>query len=122
MRSLILIAAVASLALAQSMSTPSNPVVLHADRIVDGRGDVIPGGSITVVGDRITKVDRSAGGAATYDLKGLTLLPGLIDAHSHLTWYFNRQGRYHTGGDGDTPIESMLSAAGNAYATLMSGV
>ena len=28
----------------------------------------------------------------------MTLLPGLIDAHSHLSWYFNRQGRYHTGG------------------------
>ncbi|HXT14270.1 MAG TPA: amidohydrolase family protein [Gemmatimonadaceae bacterium] len=103
------------------MTASPKPIILHADRIVDGRGHVIPGGSITVVGDRITKVDKSAGGAATYDLKGLTLLPGLIDAHSHLTWYFNRQGRYHTRGDGDTPVESMLSTAGNAYATLMAG-
>jgi imidazolonepropionase-like amidohydrolase len=47
----------------------------------------------------------------------------LIDAHSHLTWYFNRQGRYHAGrGDDDTPVQSMLSAVGNAYATLLSGV
>jgi imidazolonepropionase-like amidohydrolase len=126
MRSLMLIATVASLAQAQSMSVSSNPIVLRADRIVDGRGNVIPGGSITVVGDRITKVDRSAAGPATYDLKGLTLLPGLIDAHSHLTWYFNRQGRFHTAGqpprgDGDTPVESMLSTVGNAYATLMGG-
>jgi imidazolonepropionase-like amidohydrolase len=46
----------------------------------------------------------------------------MIDAHSHLMWYFNRQGRYHTRQtDNDTPVESMLAAAGNAYATLMAG-
>jgi len=46
----------------------------------------------------------------------------LIDAHSHLTWYLNRQGRYHSRGtDNDTPVESMLSTVGNAYATLMAG-
>jgi imidazolonepropionase-like amidohydrolase len=125
MRSLLflLAAAVPSLARAQSMTTPpaGKPIVIHADRIVDGRGNVIPGGSVVVTGDKISKVDKTASGAATYDLKGLTLLPGLIDAHSHLTWYFNRQGRYHQRGDGDTPVEEMLSAAGNAYATLMAG-
>jgi len=57
----------------------------------------------------------------TYDLTGYTLMPGLIDAHAHLTWYFNRQGRYHTRGDGDTPVQEMLSTAANAYATLMAG-
>ncbi|MEP6492710.1 MAG: amidohydrolase family protein [bacterium] len=99
----------------------STPIVIHADRVLDGRGRVIPGGTVVVTGDKISGVNATATGAATYDLKGLTLLPGLIDAHSHLTWYFNRQGRYHTQGDGDTPIESMLSTAGNAYATLMAG-
>jgi imidazolonepropionase-like amidohydrolase len=100
----------------------AGPITIHADRIIDGRGQVIPGGSLVVQGGKITKVGPGAGGAATYDLKGLTLLPGLIDAHSHLSWYFNRQGRYHTrGNDQDTPVESMLSMAGNAYATLMAG-
>ncbi|MFI5229791.1 MAG: amidohydrolase family protein [Gemmatimonadales bacterium] len=100
----------------------STPIVLHADRIIDGRGHVVRGGSIVVSGDKITRVDNRASGAATYDLKAMTLLPGLIDAHSHLSWYFNRQGRLHQRGDGDTPVESMLSMAGNAYATLMAGV
>jgi imidazolonepropionase-like amidohydrolase len=103
-----------------SPSTPG-PIVIRADRIVDGRGKVIPGGTVVVTGNKITSVGRGSAGAVTYDLKGLTLLPGLIDAHSHLTWYFNREGRYHTNGDGDTPVESMLSTAGNAYATLMAG-
>ena len=88
---------------------------------MDGRGNVIPGGSVVVDGSKISSVSKSATGTATYDLKGYTLMPGLIDAHAHLSWYFNRQGRYHTRGDGDTPVESMLSMAANAYATLMAG-
>ena len=122
MRSLLylLAAAAPSLIHAQTVTTPK-PVVIHADRIVDGRGNVITGGSVVVIGDKISKVNKTASGAVTYDLKGLTLLPGLIDAHSHLTWYFNRQGRYHQRSDGDTPVEEMLSAAGNAYSTLMAG-
>jgi imidazolonepropionase-like amidohydrolase len=127
MRSLILSLLLAAPSLAQTPSVTTPPptartIAIHADRIVDGRGNVIPGGTVMVQGDKITRVSATPAGAATYDLKGLTLLPGLIDAHSHLSWYFNRQGRYHTGNDGDTPVESMLSMAGNAYATLMSGV
>ena len=119
MRSLLLLALIAAPSLAQ---TPNKPIIIRADRVLDGRGNVIAGGSVVVEGDKITKVDATGGSTPTYDLKGYTLLPGLIDAHSHLTWYFNRQGRYHTNNDGDTPVQSMLSTAANAYATLMSGV
>jgi amidohydrolase family protein len=106
---------------AKQSADPSGSIIIRADRVVDGRGHVVPGGAVVVTGDKITRVGAVAG-TPTYDLKGLTLIPGLIDAHSHLTWYFNRQGRYHSGrGDNDTPVESMLSTAGNAYSTLMAG-
>ena len=125
MRSTLALAALAvsSLARAQTMTTPANarPIVIRADRILDGRGNVITGATVVVEGGKIARIDRSAAQPVTYDLQGYTLMPGLIDAHSHLTWYFNRQGRYHTRGDGDTPVESMLSTAANAYATLMAG-
>ena len=122
MRSLMLVLGLASLAHAQSMAPAPKPIVIHADRVLDGRGRVIPGGNVTIAGDKIIKVDANGSAKdATYDLTGYTLMPGLIDAHSHLTWYFNRQGRYHTRGDGDTPVASMLSTAANAYATLMGG-
>jgi imidazolonepropionase-like amidohydrolase len=129
MRSLLLLAALAAPSLAQTPAmnnTASNaaatgPIVIRADRILDGRGNVITGGAVVVTGDKITRVDKSAPSTVTYDLRGYTLMPGLIDAHSHLSWYFNRKGRYHTRGDGDTPVQSMLSMAGNAYATLMAG-
>lgn len=125
MRSLILLAATAVTSFAQtpasSMSSASTPIVIRADRILDGRGHVITGGALVVQGDKIVRIDKTAPANVTYDLRGYTLMPGLIDAHSHLSWYFNRQGRYHTRNDGDTPVESMLSMAGNAYATLMGG-
>jgi imidazolonepropionase-like amidohydrolase len=49
-------------------------------------------------------------------------MPGLIDGHVHLNWYFNRQGRYHSGGDGDTPAQSLLAMLENSNATLLSGI
>src|SRR5881392_1496967 len=90
----------------QIMNAQSKPIVIRADRVIDG-------GGVVVEGAKISKVNAKATDVATYDLKGMTLLPGLIDAHAHLTWYFNRKGRFHSRGDGDTPIESMLSAVGN---------
>jgi imidazolonepropionase-like amidohydrolase len=102
-------------------TSQSAPIVIRADRIVDGRGNVIQGGDVVVENGKIVRIDKTASGTPTYDLRGFTLLPGLIDAHAHLSWYFNRQGRYHTRADGDTPVESMLSMAANAYATLMAG-
>ena len=98
--------------------------VVRAARVIDGRGQVIANGDIVVTGGRITKVGARGAvpaGARLVDLGARTVMPGLIDGHSHLTWYFNRQGRYHTGRDGDTPIQSILAAAANASATLMAG-
>src|SRR5215467_12905129 len=123
MRTLLALAALAApiFAHAQTMSSPATPIVIRADRILDGRGNVITGGSVVVEGGKITKVNKTSTGPVTYDLKGYTLMPGLIDAHSHLTWHFNSQGRYHTRADEETPVQEMLATAANAYATLMAG-
>jgi imidazolonepropionase-like amidohydrolase len=45
-----------------------------------------------------------------------------MDVHAHVAWHFNAAGRYHTSDDGETPAQGTLALAGNAYATLMSGV
>src|SRR5678816_100181 len=58
---------------------------------------------------------------ATYDLGGLTLLPGLIDVHDHMAWHFTSAGRLHTGNDGETPMQGALAVAANALATLNAG-
>ena len=119
------LAVILSATLAATGAAQTGPVTIHATRVLDGRGGAIENADITIENGRITRVTpgRGARAGVTFDLTGFTVLPGLIDAHSHPTWYFNRAGRYHTGrGDDDTPVQSMLSTVGNAYATLVGGV
>ncbi len=66
-------------------------VVITAARLIDGTGSApINDAAIVVAGDQITAVGTRAAvqvpdGATTIDLGDRTLLPGLIDAHSHIT-------------------------------------
>jgi len=100
--------------------------VIRAARVLDGTGRTIPNATVVVRGTRIVSVGPNATvppGARMYDLSTLTLLPGLIDAHDHLAWHFNPQGRYHGGReDGETEFEGALAIAGNANATLRGGI
>ena len=74
----------APLALAQ---TPPETIVLKAAHIFDARdGALKDGGLVVVQGERIVAVGGSApAGARVIDLGDATLLPGFIDAHTHLT-------------------------------------
>ena len=56
-----------------------------------------------------------------YDLTEFTLLPGLIDTHVHISWHFDRNGRYATRASNESPQEAMLFIAENAYLALQSG-
>jgi imidazolonepropionase-like amidohydrolase len=98
------------------------PVTIHAARLLDGRGGVRRDAVVTVQHGRILRVDAAVPGRrATWELGRMTLLPGLIEAHDHIAWHFNAQGRLHTGNDGETPAQSALAGAANARATLMGG-
>src|SRR5437773_6237832 len=111
-------------ATAQAQAQDTSRVVLRAATVLDGRGGVQHNVDILVLGSRIARVAPRGAlpvGARLVDLGDRTVLPGLIDAHTHPVWYFNRQNRLHTSSDGDTPVQSMLAAAANAYATLMAG-
>jgi imidazolonepropionase-like amidohydrolase len=104
--------------------TTNNTTVIHTTKLIDGKGGTMANADIVVVDGKISRIGAAGAvpkGAREVDLRGKTVMPGFIDVHSHLSWYFNRKGRYHTNGDGDTPVESILGAAANAYATLMAG-
>jgi len=99
-------------------------IAVTARHVIDGAGRLIENGTVVVTGNRITSVGALPAGfrGRRIDLGDATIMPGLIDVHSHVAWYFNAQGRYHTSSDGETPVQGALAAAGNAYETLMSGV
>ena len=97
------------------------PVMIRAGRLLDGKGGMTRNATIVITGDRITRVGTGGAAPATYDLSRLTVLPGMIDSHVHLTWYITSRGKLHQASDGDTPAQAAVAAAGNAYATLMAG-
>ena len=97
------------------------PVTIRAGLLLDGRGGEIPNVLITVAGGKIRSVGPYTGGPSTYDLSRFTVLPGLIDAHVHLTGYINSRGRMHTESDGDTPAEADSAARVNAKKMLDAG-
>jgi imidazolonepropionase-like amidohydrolase len=58
-------------------------------------------------------------GPVDYDLRGLTVMPGWIDAHVHIAWIFGKDGK--NGGAGWTPEEAAYEVASNAWVTLLAG-
>jgi len=117
---------VAGVATAYTRETPQDDTtVIRASTVLDGAGATLKDVDITVRGGKIVGIDKASNKAPAgkvIDLRGnKTVLPGLIDAHSHLTWYFNAQGRYHTNADGETPAQGLAAAVVNAHATLMAG-
>ncbi len=96
----------------------SQRTVIAASTVLDGKGGVLRDTRIVIEGTRIVALDPKAG-PVDYDLRGLTVLPGWIDAHVHSTWRFGPDGKF-AGGGGTTP-EAAYAAASNAWLTLMAG-
>ncbi|MDH3223308.1 MAG: amidohydrolase family protein [Gemmatimonadota bacterium] len=95
-------------------------LVLRTSRLVDGTGRVLLDRDIVVEAGRIAAVVPSGEGEGdrTEDLRGMTVLPGLIDTHVHVGWHFDAEGRL---AQGSALEERVLHAAENAYAMLMAG-
>src|ERR1041384_347764 len=93
-------------------------IVIAASTILDGKGQVLHDTRIVVEGGKIVAIDPKAG-PVDYDLRGLTVLPGWIDAHAHITWSFGPDGK-NAGPDLTTP-EAAYASAATAWATLQAG-
>src|SRR6267378_2873265 len=111
---------VAALAAPAAAIAQDRPIVIRADTVLDGKGGTLTNTSIIVQGSKIARIDPSAQGV-TYDLRGLTVMPGWIDTHAHIVQHFDRKtGKTPRRGD-ETPQQAALYAVENAYKTLLGG-
>jgi imidazolonepropionase-like amidohydrolase len=101
-------------------------MILRFGQVWDGER-MLPNASIVVSGNRIAAVGSSVDvpkGARVIDLRRYSALPGLIDLHTHVTYFWDRS-------PGTTPLrpgkrrtaeETADAAAENARRTLETGV
>ncbi|HEY2843614.1 MAG TPA: amidohydrolase family protein [Bryobacteraceae bacterium] len=93
-------------------------VAIRAGRLFNSKtGQMLTGQVIVIAGERISEVGPEAqvkipAGAQVIDLRQATVLPGLIDAHTHM---------FNTRGAKGTTEASMLIAVQNAQADLRAG-
>ena len=108
----------ATLAFAQ----PPKVIAVKAGRVLDVlTGQMLDNAFILIEGERITAVGANVtvpAGAEVIDLKTMTVLPGLIDCHTHLT--FEPNGFGVAGLTRSVPRQA-LTGAKNARVTLMAG-
>jgi len=95
-----------------------NRVVIAVSTALDGKGKVLRDTRIVVSGSKIVGIDPKAS-PIDYDLRGLTVMPGWIDSHVHITSSFGPDGK--NAGMGATTPEAAYRTAANAYATLLAG-
>jgi imidazolonepropionase-like amidohydrolase len=117
-------AVIASVAAFAQTAAPARRVMVRAGHLLDVKsGKMLADQAILIEGDKIVSVDpvsraKATPEAATVDLSNATVLPGLIDAHTHLT--FDPSGAGYARLGISTPREA-LTGAKNARITLEAG-
>ncbi len=122
---------VVAIILAASLATAVGPiqgaaqdaVVFRPDRVWDGT-TMRTGWSVRVEGDRISAVGEtvSTAGADVVDLSGQTLLPGLIEGHSHILLHPYDETPWTDQVLRESLAERTARAVNHLEATLMAGV
>lgn len=112
---------------AQGQKPAAKSYVLKAARMFDGKSDaLVKPGLVVVTGDKIAGVGAAASvpaGAEIIDFGDATLLPGFIDAHTHLTSMYSEDYKQSALDDlQKTTAEKSLDSSVNARVTLMAGV
>ena len=107
---------------AQAPARQEATILIRAARLIDGNGTLMEPGEILVAGERIVAVGPEARALPHDDLVDLgdaTLLPGLIDLHTHLT---DKVGvHWEEVLVTTTPAQAALHGAANALTTLRAG-
>ena len=68
----------------------SQRIGIGASTLLDCKGHTLHDVRIVIEGSKIVRIEPKAAGPVDYDLSGLAVLPGWIDAHVHITWIFGK--------------------------------
>jgi len=100
-----------------------SPLVVHVGHLWDG-AKLVDEVNVTIDGDTITRVDAGAKAPrGAIDLPRYTAIPGLIDLHTHITYYWDRKpGTRPLGQPRRRPAVTVFLAQENARKTLETGV
>src|SRR5687768_12869609 len=115
-------AAAAAAARAQTPAPAPQRVVLRAARMLDVEaGRIVPNARVVIEGDKIQMVNPATlpEGVRIIDLGNVTLMPGLIDAHTHLTGEIGPNMLLEP--VQETEIDAAFKAVKNARTTIMAG-
>ncbi len=126
---LLLIAGSAVRAAGQTASNDANGVkAIRFGRLVDGVGKAWKGAIVLVTGDRVSSVVTDPAqippGAEIIDLRPYVGIPGLIDAHTHMTYYWDEAPGTNAWRQSNSRMAAVtvFLAQNNARKTLESGV
>jgi imidazolonepropionase-like amidohydrolase len=116
--------AAAKAAAQDATSVPQRTLVRAAHLLDVHTGKTLDAETIVVSGDRIAAIAPTAAtpaqpGDKVIDLGGLTVLPGMIDVHTHLTMNPNFDPYYELT---QTSAKEAINGVVNARATLMAGI
>ena len=115
---------------APELSASGAPLkALRFGKLVDGSGRSLSDAVVVIQGDKVLSVgtgDRAVPrGAEVMDLRRYTAIPGMIDVHTHMTyWWDQAPGTtpLRQGGARRTKDQTVMAAAENARKTLETGV
>src|SRR5689334_8747358 len=122
MRNLILLASV----FLPLCAIAADPVTaIRFGHVIDGKGKTWRNAYVVVEGDRVKSIGAEApAGATLIDLSKLTAIPGMIDVHTHMTYWWDRAAgtRPWEQSNARSAAMTVFLAQENARKTLETGV